>query len=141
MQISNQINDVINNLAKYFGVAADQLSGYITQIFAMFVKQSYVVGIEKLIWAGIFFIVLIFSIVRVSVNIKKLRIEMQKTGDEPTDIMTFWFVVLFVALAIVSIIVIGCTVSSAVTNFINPEYWAADHLLNMAKSAMQNNNN
>jgi flagellar biosynthesis protein FlhB len=139
MNVSNQINNVINNIASKLGMAANQISGYVKQLFALYVHQAYISGIKSILWCAIGLIVIILSIIVLKKSISLIINDdyNKKYNENWTIIKIVISSCLIFSFAIVLII----DLNNIINAFGNPQYWAYQHVLSNLSGYLGNSSN
>jgi len=117
MNIGNEINTVINNLAEKLGVIS-------TQILEMYTKQARVDGIKSIVSIC----VSISLIAIVGYVMHKMLNKRDKDGDRRSQFWDEWEWGWFMALSYLTIlillIIVFVNISRSINCFVNPEYYA-----------------
>lgn len=114
--MEKETRELIQDLATELGVRADHL-------WEVLITQAYVQGVINLVACGIIVIITVIGFVITYRRYSKCG---DKCVQEDRGITAFIFaLVMLVALCVC--IPIGV---NSITNFINPEYWALERILN-----------
>ena len=140
MNISNQINSVIDKIADKIGIAANQIGEYIKQLYILYIKQAYITGIQDIIWIIISILMIIFAS---KIFIKSLKspkeVSNKNTYSEFPNIANSDIAKRIVCpiLILIFAITIVVSINSSIVCFVNPEYWAYQHLVTDLGSLMK----
>lgn len=129
MEVSEQINSVINNLSAQIGGAvtslADSLRIPIEEVMKVMVKQAYVHGVCNLILIAIAVSITIYTMVYIF-----------KNNETICDLEATLFIAFCLGVVTVGgLILIASLLGETMTCLFNPEYWVLQEVLNMIKPA------
>lgn len=126
MNVSDQINSVINNLTEKLGVAADKL-------YPVLVKQVYVDGIKNIVGALIGLLLIIAAIFLVKTFKKKWSKSLKEYDKQNYECVTPLAIIGIVIVFIAGITILTICTTQAMCRFINPDWYALQMVLNQIK--------
>jgi len=125
MNVSQQINQVIDKISEKVGVATDQLIPYFEKIYSLYVKQAYISGIKSVIWIVI---TLIISAIFIRLLLKTYQNPKLDKDNKWTD-ESITKVLLSILILIICFIMFLTNLSNTFNAFGNPEKWALDSII------------
>lgn len=122
MGISEQVNEVIDNLAEKLGVAVERL-------YPMLIKQAQIDGIMGVIWSIVCITVCVLGFI---VAAKAIKNPQQSKQYDLIQVWSAWTntkIAVGAIAAAISLIVFVFSVNQAITALANPEWYSLQKLL------------
>jgi hypothetical protein len=129
METTNKVVEVIDALCEKFGIAVDWTSNnvlpYVTELMGRFIKLEIATSIFWMCFVPMLTLIIFF----VTKHFHKKAVEVEWDDDEPACWVAFIGWMVFVALTIASIIVIGVQLYDIIECVTMPEKVIIDYLI------------